>query len=120
MRALKIMDGDIVIDENGEFVMIEGDEELAQAVEETLETRKGEFFLEPEHGLVFDNILGKEANQDEALEDIVEAVSQEDRIASVEEVIFNDDLQARTRSISLVLRKEDGETLSIKDVNIDA
>ncbi|WP_051291496.1 DUF2634 domain-containing protein [Fictibacillus gelatini] len=114
----KIVDGDIVI-ENGDIAMIEGDEELAQSVRMLLQTRKGEFFLEEDHGLVFDHILGKDFNLDEARDDIIEAISQEDRIASVEEIAFNDDLQSRTRTISLTLKKDDGETLSVEGVEID-
>lgn len=117
MFSPKIVDGDLVIDENGDIVMVEDDEELAQSIRMVLQTRKGEFFLDPDHGLVFDNLLGKEASQDEAHEDIVEAVSQEERIASVEEVIFNEDRKNRKRSVSLVLRKETGEILTIEKVD---
>ena len=118
MFSPKIVDGDLMIDENGDIVMVEGDEELAQSVRMILETRKGEFFLEPDHGLVFDNLLGKEADLAKAHEDIVEAVLQEERIASVEDVIFTDNQQERTRSVSLKMQKTDGGTLSLEGVNV--
>lgn len=120
MISPKIVDGDLVIDGNGDIVMVEGDEELAQAMEMTLQTRKGEFFLELEHGLVFDNLLGKEVNQEQARDDIIEVVSQEDRIASVKEVSFVDDWKNRTRLVSLKLQKDNGETLSIEGVDLSA
>ncbi|MED4977229.1 DUF2634 domain-containing protein [Heyndrickxia faecalis] len=119
MISPKIVQGDIVI-ENGEVVMVDGDEELVQSIRMLLQTRKGEFFLEPEHGLSFDNIIGKEANQDETHDDIVEAISQEDRIESVEKIDFNDDNKARIRSISVELQKADGNALNIEGVDIDA
>jgi len=118
MFSPKIVDGDLVVDENGDIVMVEDDEELAQSVRMVLQTRKGEFFLEPDHGLVFDNLLGKEADLAKAHEDIVEAVLQEERIASVEDVIFTDNPQDRTRSVSLEMRKTDGGTLSLEGVNV--
>ncbi|KRI55732.1 DUF2634 domain-containing protein, partial [Acinetobacter baumannii] len=82
MIAPKLKDGDLVI-ENGNLIMVEGDEELAQSVAATLQTRKGEFFLEPEHGMSFRNMLGKVADQDETRDDIIEAISQESRVQSV-------------------------------------
>jgi phage baseplate assembly protein W len=117
MISPKIVDGDIVI-ENGDIVMVEGDEELAQSIQSILQTRKGEFFLEPDHGLSFDNILGKQANQYEARDDIVEAVSQEPRVASVADVVFVDDRKARKRSVGLTIQKEDGTEMEVGEVNI--
>ena len=109
-----------MFDKNGDLSIVDGDEELVQSVSLTLQTRKGEFFLESEHGLVLDNLLGKVANATEAKEDIVEAISQETRIAAIESVIIADDRKQRTRSISLRLKKENGETLSVSEVSINA
>lgn len=118
MFSPKIVDGDLIIDDNGDFVMVEDDEELAQSVTMVLQTRKEEFFLDLDHGLVFDNLVGKEASQDEAYEDILEAVSQEERIASVDAVSFDDDRKQRKRSVSLTLQKENGETLMLEGVGL--
>lgn len=118
MISPKIANGDLVI-ENNDFVMAEDDEELIQSVQMVVQTSKGEFFLEPDHGLTRDNVLGKEANQDDAHDDIVEVISQEERIASVDEIVFNDDRKSRVRSISLTLQKETGEAISIEEVELD-
>ena len=116
----RVPEGEVVDDGLGGERQLPEDEELAQAVKMILQTRKGEFFLELEHGLVYDNILGKEANQDEARDDIIEAVSQEERIVSVKEVPFVDDWKDRTRLVSLKLQKDNGETLSIEGVDLSA
>jgi phage baseplate assembly protein W len=118
MISPKIVDGDIVIDENGDIVMVEDDEELAQSVRSILETRKGEFFLEPNHGVSFDNLLGKQANQHEARDDIIEAVSQEARVAAVTEVVITDDRKTRKRSVNVTVQKEDGTQVEVGEVNI--
>lgn len=119
MISPKLKEGDLVI-ENGELVMIEGDEELVQSVLSVLQTRKGEFFLVEEHGVFLDNLLGKEANQEEARDDIIEAISQDERIASVEDVTFADDRKDRIRSVSLKLRKADSDALMIEGVDFNA
>ncbi|MCO7127824.1 DUF2634 domain-containing protein [Sporolactobacillus shoreicorticis] len=112
--------GDLVM-KNGEIVMVEGDEELAQSVESILKTRQGEFFMNTEFGLNRDNLLGKQANQDDAHDDIVEAIAQEERIATVDQITFNDDPVARSRSVSLTMTKaDDGETVSIEDVDVES
>jgi phage baseplate assembly protein W len=117
MIAPKLVDGDLVV-ENGELVMIDGDEELAQSIRSILETRKGEFFLEPEHGLSFENLFGKTAYPDELRDDIIEAVSQEPRVESITNVQIFDNRETRKRSVNLTIQKENGEEVEIGEVNL--
>jgi phage baseplate assembly protein W len=112
--------GDLVM-KNGEIQMVDGDEELAQSVESILKTRQCEFFMDTEFGLSRDNLLGKQADQDAAHDDIVEAVAQEERVATVDNISFLDDRSARTRSISLSMTKADaGETVSLDNVGVES
>lgn len=119
MIAPKLKDGDLVI-ENNELILIDGDEELAQSIRSALQTRKGEFFLEPEHGLVFDNLIGKAANQDEARDDIIEATSQEPQVSSVTDIVFTDDRKTRKRAVNLTIEKEDGTQIPVGEVPFNA
>ncbi|EST12039.1 DUF2634 domain-containing protein [Sporolactobacillus laevolacticus] len=120
MKAPLIIDGDLVM-KNGEIQMVEGDEELAQSVESILKTRQGEFFMDTEFGLNRDNLLGKQADQDGAHDDIVEAIAQEERIATMDNISFADDRSTRSRSISLSMTKaDDGETISLEDVAVES
>ncbi|MDE3837943.1 hypothetical protein C0966_00780 [Bacillus methanolicus] len=117
MIAPKLVDGDLVV-ENGELVMIDGDEELAQSIRSILETRKGEFFLEPEHGLSYENLLGKNTNKEALRDDIIEAVSQEPRVESIPDIQIIDDRKARKRSVKLTIQKETGELVEIGEVEL--
>lgn len=120
MKAPLIVDGDLVM-QNGEIVMVDSDAELAQSVESILKTRQGEFFMDTEFGLNRDNLLGKQADQDAAHDDVVEAVAQEPRIATVDTITFTDDRTARTRTVSLSMTKaDDGETISIENVDVES
>ncbi|WP_100488548.1 DUF2634 domain-containing protein [Sporolactobacillus pectinivorans] len=112
--------GDLVF-QNGDMVMVDGDQELVQSVESILKTVKGELFMDEDFGLSHDNLVGKQADKDATHDDIVEAISQESRISSVEEIDFNDDRSKRTRSISLSMTKADqtGE-ISLNDVGIES
>lgn len=112
--------GDLVM-QNGEIQMVEDGEELAQSVESILKTRQGEFFMDTEFGLNCDNLLGKQADQDAAHDDIVEAVAQEERIATVDSITFTDDRNDRTRTVSLTMTKaDDGQTVSIENVDVES
>lgn len=118
MKAPLLKDGDIVI-ENGEWVWIEGDLELIQSVEAVLNTRLDELDLVENHGLRYDNLLGKEANVEAARSDIIEALAQEDRIQAVPEITITDDRTARTRSVVLIIEKEGGDQLDAREVTFD-
>lgn len=109
--------GDLVL-EQGSFLWIEGDEELAQSVRMILGTAKGEWFLDEEFGLDREPIFVKKFNENEARDSIIEALSVEPRIASVEEMKFT--REGRVLSVDLTLRKQDGETLYVQGVNLVA
>lgn len=100
--------------ENGDWVWIDGDEELIQSVESILKTRLTEFELDLEHGLRHDNLFGKHTDKNALRDDLIEAVSQEKRIRSVEDIAIIEDKSNRTRWISLVLQKEtEGDLITV-------
>ncbi len=113
MRTLTLENGDLVLS-GGSFLYVEGDIELAQSVENVLATAKGEWFLDEDHGLERDAILGKQFNESEATDAIIEAVTQEERIASVEDIRYAFDKVTRTLSVSMQLRKDDGEIIPLE------
>jgi phage baseplate assembly protein W len=58
MQGFEMINGDIVI-KNGEIQMISGANLLKQTVEMILNTNQGEWWLDPDEGINFNNILGK-------------------------------------------------------------
>lgn len=80
--------GDLIIRHN-DFVMVEGDEEIAQCVRTIYKTNQGEWFLDPTFGLDKEPLLAKQFDEVEATDTIVEATGQEERIESVTTVDFN-------------------------------
>lgn len=119
MKSPKLQDRDLVI-ENNDLVMIDDDEELIQSVKNTLLTRKGEVFLGSEDGMSYENLLGKGTSQEEARDDIIEALSKDERIGSVTNITFIDDPVFRTRKISLTIQKQDETELTIDEVELNA
>lgn len=119
MKSPKLLNRDLVI-ENNDLVMVDEDEELIQSVRATLMTRKGEFFLDPEYGVSYDNLLGKGTSEEEARDDIIEALSKDERIGSVTNITFVDNSETRTRKISLTIQKQDETELTIDEVELNA
>lgn len=107
--------GDYVI-RNNEFVLIEGDEELAQCVRVLLQTSKEEWFLDTDLGLDRETIFSKQFNEVNAKDSIIETVLQESRIESVEDITFSK--TGRLLEISLSLLKADGELLNVEGVSV--
>lgn len=65
MKGFKLTStGDVEI-KNNQIQMIEGNELLRQTVECVLGTNKGEWFLNPDEGINFQNILGKRTPEQE-------------------------------------------------------
>ncbi|MCY9197368.1 DUF2634 domain-containing protein [Bacillus atrophaeus] len=117
MKTLKLKNGDLCF-ENGELQMVEGDAELAQSVEMILKTSMGEFELDEHVGLDRSSILRKQFDQEEAQYDIIDAISQEERIASVESLSFSINKESRNLSVHVKMAKEDEETIEIGGVDL--
>lgn len=118
MKTLELVNGDLIL-KDGELAMVEGDEELAQSVEMILKTSLGEFELDEFLGVDRENLLGKNLDEEEAQYDIIEAIAQEERIATVEDIEFQFDRKARSSRIKLkLIKEEDGQELQIGGVDV--
>lgn len=110
MKSLKIEGGDLVL-ENGEFVMLEGEEEEAQCIERVLTTNQGEWFLNQLHGLDYAHIFTKPFDEDRARLSIIEAINQDPRVESVEEIDFQFDRQSRHMVVAVRVKMVTGSTI---------
>jgi len=119
MKGLKLVDGDLVFNENSELEMVSDDEELLQNLEMILKIQLGEFQLDETIGLDRSNILTKQFDEEQAHYDIVEALMQEDRVAEVREIIFTPDKNRRI-SVDVTVVKTDGSSVSLEGVTVDA
>ncbi|WPZ17783.1 DUF2634 domain-containing protein [Geobacillus subterraneus] len=117
MRAPKLVDGDLVF-ENGDVVMVDGDEEMVQSLTVILRTRKGEWFLNEQFGLDFSPFLTKKFDEVLATDAIAEAAAQEERIQQVEHVSFR--REGRSLTVNATFIKSDGQPLQMEGVIIGA
>lgn len=85
MKTLELEGNDLKMAKN-RLAVIEGEKEVAQSLATLLSIRKGEFFLDEYIGLERDSLLGKNSNKEEARDDIIECLSQDNRVELVSDV----------------------------------
>ena len=78
---------DLVIDGQGEFIMIDGTQEKKQALRMLLLTYLGEFFLETWHGTDYSEILGARPGDEDLIKGVIrQALEQEERVDDILEL----------------------------------
>ena len=108
MRALKLTnDGDIDFT-NGQFSIVEGEEEIRQNIEIRLSTRQGEWFLDTNFGLDHNDILGKVFNEDQVRNAIIRSLRQEPRVIEIDFVNVTIDAENRNTTVSFRFTTTEG------------
>lgn len=95
-KDIQLEDGDLQFSTSQNFRIVSDEANLAQAIETRLYTVQGEYYNNSLYGSKLSNTVGKKRNditKNEMKGYIVEALKQEPRIESVEEILitFNED-----------------------------
>jgi phage baseplate assembly protein W len=117
LKTLKLIDGDLVFEKN-DFQLIEGEEEIQQCAEIILGTNKKEWFLNPEFGIDFNNLIGK-VTDGQIENEILEGLAQEPRIESIENVAITRNKFNRKANVTFEATLANDETLE-SEVTINA
>ena len=107
--------GDVVVFEN-KIRMVSGQELLAQKVLNVLSTRKGEWFLNLEEGINFDNLLGKGVTEDLVRYEIEQALLQVDSTFVITEFSCEIDTVKRILTASFKAQISNGEEVEVKNL----
>lgn len=100
-------DGDIVI-ENGLISMVDGNELLRQTVETVLGTNNGEWWLNKNEGINFNNIIVKNPDFDVIRNEIVNGLHQVDSSFVLNDFTYDFDKNKRTLSITFKATSKNG------------
>ncbi|WP_341320818.1 DUF2634 domain-containing protein [Solibacillus sp. FSL H8-0523] len=117
MKTIDLINGDLHF-ENGDFVLIDGPEEVAQCVEISIGTNLGGWFLDESAGTEHMLLLEK-TTDDEARSEVLRVLAQEERIDMIESVTVISDKKARKRTINYVVTLASGVVLE-RDVILNA
>lgn len=119
MKTLKVVNGDFIFDEKGELAMVDGDEEIAQGVEMNLSIRKSEFEFDEYIGLNRTNIEDKQSNEDQIIDDILEAlqvITEQNIIEGADNIEISK--EGRIASVSMSVIKTDGTEINLEGVDV--
>lgn len=100
--------GDVVI-ENNQINLITGAELIQQKVWTVLQTNLGEWFLDWEQGVDFDNLLGKNTNAELVRYEIERGLAQVDSTFAITDFSYNADRAIRKAIVSFKAQNENGE-----------
>lgn len=103
--------GDIKIEKN-QIVMVENEELLRQNVQSVLGTNKGEWTLNTDEGIAFQNILGKSVNEDIVRYEILKGLTQADSSFVIDTIEAEKDTARRKLTVKFTAKNENGETVS--------
>ena len=101
--------GDFEMDERNQLKMVEGDDAIIQAIWVTITTNLGEYFLNRDMGMDRFAILGDKFNEERTMQEVTDAILQNEMVESVEDIKVMKD--GRKIYISFVVRKVDGDLL---------
>lgn len=121
MKTLKLKDGDFCFNETGQFCLVEGDEEIAQAVAMCFSIEKGEFQLDEFVGIDTTFVHEKNADEEDVMNALIEAVeplTEEEKIEGLDNIEAS--IKGRTCIVSSldVIKIEEESTINIEGVEI--
>lgn len=97
---------DIELDGQNSFKMVEGDDELVQAVAVTFKTAKGSWFLNPKgHGFDRTTVQSKQYDESLVTNALFEAALQDERVENIQDITFDYDKEIRKLSVDFKFTK---------------
>ncbi|WP_369355616.1 DUF2634 domain-containing protein [Lysinibacillus capsici] len=97
---------DIELDGQNSFKMVEGDDELVQAVGITFKTAKGSWFLNPKgHGFDRTTVQAKQYDESLVTNALFEAALQDERVENIQDITFDYDKANRKLSVDFKFTK---------------
>lgn len=113
-NTFKMFEGDIVIE--NDLILVSGQEELRQNIENRLSVNQGEWFLNIGLGLAYKDIVGKGVTDREIEFAIRECCLQDNRVKEVRNIKITRDNEHRTCDIDILIIDKGEEEVWLKEV----
>lgn len=111
MISLKIVDNDIVFNDQNELELISGPEEQAQSIERILSTNVSEFFLNADFGFNYALLQQKNVPENYIRLGLIEAITQDARVKTVQDLKIAVNNATRSATIQFKVLLIDGNTV---------
>ena len=92
--------------------MIDGNELIRQKVQAVIGTNKGEWFLNVDEGIDFNNLLGKKKSDEIIRNEIIQGLQQVDSSFVLESFDSDFDKKSRKLTVNFKAKNSDGEIVS--------
>lgn len=109
-----MVNGDTVLDRD--LILVGGEEEFRQNIENRLAINEGEWFLNLELGLKYKNIEGKGITDKEIEFEVRECCLEDKRVKSVKDFIINRDKRTRSCNINFTIIDGENKPLYMSEV----
>ena len=100
--------GDVLI-ENNEISIVVGESLIQQKVTSVLKTKLREWFFDWEEGVNYDNLLGKNTNEELARYEVERGLKQVDETFAITEFAYEADSKTRKAKITFSAQTSNGE-----------
>lgn len=113
-NTFKMINGDTVI--GNDLILVNGQEELRQNIENRLSVNQGEWFLNIGLGLAYKDIVGKGVSDRDIEFAVRECCLQDERVKEVRNITIERDAKNRTAEINIVIIDRGEQELWLKEV----
>ena len=103
---------------DGELQVVDNEEDIKQCLLAIFNIRKGEFFLDSDLGLDYTSLETKGSSDEEIIADLMDAISQEDRITEIVDITITRNKVERTVSIDIIVKSDD-IVIELEEVILD-
>lgn len=111
MKTFLIKDNDLVLDNQGEIAMVEGDQEQVQSIKRLLTANINEFFLEITHGFDYSLLKTKQPDNNLIRLGLIDAITQDTRVDNISNLIINLDNATRKLTVNFKILLKTGNTV---------
>lgn len=96
--------------EVGEIQMLSDEKLTRQTIQQVLNTNKGEWYFNKNEGITFDNLLGKNIEEEIVKSEVTDGVSQVDSTLVIKEFETKTDTENRQLTVNFTAKSENDNT----------
>lgn len=114
MKGFVLDETNDVLIKNNQLSLIDGEALLRQSIAKVLSTNKGEWFSNEEEGIRFQNILGKQIDEEIVKSELLDGLIQIDPTFVLTDFRMDVDPVTREMTVSFKAETADGQSVSVR------
>ena len=111
MKTFLIKNNDLMFDNQGELIMIDGGLEESQSIERLLTANVNEFFLEITHGFDYSVLQTKQHDNNLIRLGLIDAITQDARVDNITNLVINLNNATRVLNVDFKILLKSGNVV---------